>query len=54
MLLLHGHVHPGEARARAGGDPAGPFLAKSGTRVRNVTGWHLMWIRPLAGYPGAH
>jgi hypothetical protein len=54
MLLLHGHVHPGEARARAGGDPAGPFLGSSGPQVHNVTGWHRMWIRSLAGGPGAH
>jgi hypothetical protein len=40
-LLLHGHVHPY-------GSPAWPVRLKSGTSVRNVTGWHMMSIRPLA------
>jgi hypothetical protein len=37
-LLLHGHVHPYGARVR-------PVLL-GGTTVRNVTGWHLIDIRP--------
>jgi hypothetical protein len=40
-LLLHGHVHPY-------GGPARSVRLKSGTTVRNVTGWHMMRIRPLA------
>jgi hypothetical protein len=46
-LMLHGHVHPRpyESLAWTGSSPAGPVLPKSGTPCRNVTGWHLMWIR---------
>ena len=36
-LLLHGHVHPYGNRTR-------PIRLESGALVRNVTGWHLMWI----------
>jgi hypothetical protein len=41
-LLLHGHVHP------CGGPAGASVRLQSGTPVRNVTGWHMMWIRPLA------
>jgi hypothetical protein len=44
-LLLHGHVHPYGSQAR-------PVRLRNGTTVRNVTGWHLMWIRPGATRPG--
>lgn len=40
-MLLHGHVHPY-------GAPARPIRLKSGPLVRNVTGWHVMCIRPRA------
>jgi hypothetical protein len=43
-LLLHGHVHPYGNRAR-------PARLENGTAVRNVTGWHLMRIRPGAIRP---
>ncbi len=40
-VLLHGHVHPGCTQA-------GPTVLRT-TLVRNVTGWHLLEVRPRAG-----